>query len=347
MLYYIIAGLSGGLTAAIMDKRGKSKILGILIGFFFPVLGPIIVLARKPKNHGPAQSPNPNSIGRPSKIALNENSISLAQSGAKEASQTPKDNLLITSSGGYYQEVAGESFHFGELARIAKSLGGDGEHTIVATLIEEPTNKYDKNAIAVIINGLTCGYIPRDETSRLRPLLNLTSKRNQNLQVQARVWSGKTESYDGRKGDWIASVTLDVPNEISMAIPVNQYPAGSLLWPLGNNLKVYGEENHLIAINELLNSGYMTGSCSAYLELRTFLSEKSKEVVGVYSSDELVGSLSPASSTKFAQIFRNANPNKTIYALGSIRGNAIAAEIVLNIKSPEKLSETEIQYLTS
>lgn len=52
----------------------------------------------------------------------------------------------------------------------------------------EPDNKYDKNAIAILKNGETCGYVPKQ--------LNTIFKRNLNSYklkvIEKRVWDGPT-----------------------------------------------------------------------------------------------------------------------------------------------------------
>lgn len=71
--------------------------------------------------------------------------------------------MPIDVSGDDRIDVVGESFRRDALARIA-GIGGDGEvlRQHIATLVPEPTNAYDRNAIKVLIAGEHVGYIPRD-----------------------------------------------------------------------------------------------------------------------------------------------------------------------------------------
>lgn len=66
-------------------------------------------------------------------------------------------------------QIVGESFHEKE---IQKAIGRikklkDGESVVLpAFLKHEPKNKFDRNAIAVIVNGLTIGYVEK-ETAKI------------------------------------------------------------------------------------------------------------------------------------------------------------------------------------
>ena len=42
----------------------------------------------------------------------------------------------------------------------------------LAELVPEPDNKYDKNAIAVIVEGVKIGYVPKDMCSKVLPLID-------------------------------------------------------------------------------------------------------------------------------------------------------------------------------
>lgn len=66
----------------------------------------------------------------------------------------------------YQYEIVGEqSFQknlekiAGKKSEISKSL------EMMARVVSEPTNKFDKNAIKVEINGLTVGYISKNEAA--------------------------------------------------------------------------------------------------------------------------------------------------------------------------------------
>ena len=66
-------------------------------------------------------------------------------------------------TGNLAAEVMGESFHRDAIESIAKNP--QGKPALVyctALLMPEPTNPHDSNAIKVVIEGETVGYLPRD-----------------------------------------------------------------------------------------------------------------------------------------------------------------------------------------
>ena len=71
-------------------------------------------------------------------------------------------------------EVAGES-HYPEAIRAA--LGSDvkadgSETTVTVRLLPEPTNKHDRNAVAVWSDFGKVGYLPRPEAKRYAGVLS-------------------------------------------------------------------------------------------------------------------------------------------------------------------------------
>lgn len=73
----------------------------------------------------------------------------------------------IVGEGKYLFEIAGESFHQNALNKICGGKNDDGHrHSCVAYLTPEPENPYDPRAIAVVIDNLKVGYVPRDATDQ-------------------------------------------------------------------------------------------------------------------------------------------------------------------------------------
>ena len=64
--------------------------------------------------------------------------------------------MLITSS------IVGIKFHKGAHDKLVASLAGTP-----VTLIREPENRFDSSAVACVVEGVTCGYIPKDQAERL------------------------------------------------------------------------------------------------------------------------------------------------------------------------------------
>lgn len=100
-------------------------------------------------------------------------------------------------------EVAGEAYHRGGLASIFGGLGRpEGGVTMqVAHLVPEPTNKYDSNAVRVVILGHQVGHVPQED-SRIVARACQSAGRGNVAVVPARIWARNDD------GMWRGRVTL-------------------------------------------------------------------------------------------------------------------------------------------
>ena len=80
--------------------------------------------------------------------------------------------------GGMRVEVVGESYY----AAALSGLVDDGVKVTWASLVPEPTNPYDRNAVQVHINGIQVGHLGREATIAFMPV----SKRIRELGCEAR-----------------------------------------------------------------------------------------------------------------------------------------------------------------
>ncbi len=64
--------------------------------------------------------------------------------------------MLITSS------IVGINFHKGAHDKLVASPAGTP-----VTLIREPENRFDSSAVACVVEGVTCGYIPKPQAVRI------------------------------------------------------------------------------------------------------------------------------------------------------------------------------------
>lgn len=68
----------------------------------------------------------------------------------------------------YTYDIVGEASYQNNLIKIAGNKEEESKfYECSAKVISEPTNKYDKDAVKVEINGLTVGYLSRAEAQRL------------------------------------------------------------------------------------------------------------------------------------------------------------------------------------
>ena len=96
--------------------------------------------------------------------------------------------------------VHGESFHQDELDALAgpKTIDGAKRPTgHIAILLAEPTNPEDPNAIAVQIDTLPIGYLPRDLAWTYLPVLELAARAGKVVACEAVVTGG----WDRGSGD--------------------------------------------------------------------------------------------------------------------------------------------------
>lgn len=99
----------------------------------------------------------------------------------------------------YGYDLVGESNYRDHLARVAESGSGEdqsrGEVYRLAILEREPNNRYDRNAVRVTIDGVTVGYVPRDDAPLIGPTIGQVEKAGGRFAVRAVVgWSGSLAS---------------------------------------------------------------------------------------------------------------------------------------------------------
>ncbi|WP_139416281.1 HIRAN domain-containing protein [Agromyces laixinhei] len=100
-------------------------------------------------------------------------------------------------------EVAGEAYYRGGLANIFGSLGRlEGGVTMqVAQLIPEPTNKYDPNAVRVVVNGHQVGHVPQEDSRNVARACSSVGRGGIAV-VPARIWARNDDNV------WRGRVTL-------------------------------------------------------------------------------------------------------------------------------------------
>lgn len=110
----------------------------------------------------------------------------------------------------YPFEVVGESSYQGNIKKFAIQYENRGCFTeVIAKIIREPTNKYDKNACRVVINDLTVGYLPRNNAESWVRLLNkLNIHETAQINVNAVIVGGGSAEYS-------YGVRLNIPTRIA------------------------------------------------------------------------------------------------------------------------------------
>lgn len=113
---------------------------------------------------------------------------------------------IIGDEGGFFQSVAGESFHQDVLQAIKQDAPPHaGQVEFTAFLRPEANNPYDANAIRVFDreHGLV-GYLPREDAARFRPIADRLLARGRCLACPARLTGGTADKP-------FIGVTLSLP----------------------------------------------------------------------------------------------------------------------------------------
>jgi hypothetical protein len=100
-------------------------------------------------------------------------------------------------------EVSGEAYYREGIRTIIRSLGRtEGGVTMqTAYLVPEPNNKYDRNAVRVVVMGEQVGYVPQETSASIARLCAGVGRGNV-AAVLARIWARNDD------GTWRSRVTL-------------------------------------------------------------------------------------------------------------------------------------------
>lgn len=241
----------------------------------------------------------------------------------------------------FNQQVAGETFHDRELRRAALSGTPNGdEYFFPVTLVCEPDNPHSKRGTAISVrNGDDIlGYIPDSESGDLYPEVARVCASGYHPQVNARLWC----SGDIFDNSTYLSITLAMlqPGE---NVPLNNPPTdGWALLPYGTPIQVTKEVDHFDVLQDYVPpSG--TGRLLVTLH-REQLGAKTKRIgVEIRLDGQRIGELTKASSEKMlpaVEHFENIGLTPVAYA--SIKGSSVAAEVTLQVKRSNEMTESEL-----
>jgi hypothetical protein len=161
--------------------------------------------------------------------------------------------------------VVGESNYQDALAASVDDHG----RAVIAQLVAEPSNKYDRRAIRVDVGGRTVGYVPKDTTDVWHPVL--ASMKGQPVTARAIINGGgsgyffgivvlaSTSSMDRRRGFLYGNkqVVMQVPKADAAAV-ASQVPEGT------GRAATLGVEGDLVVVDvDGVRVGKMTKQSSA------------------------------------------------------------------------------------
>lgn len=122
---------------------------------------------------------------------------------------------LMEGDGEYVFDIVGESSYQAELESIAGSKTEQGyNHRCTAALFPEPENKYDRNAIRVVIDKKTVGYMARDDAKTFR---NTLLKHGYELALSRAEIVGGWSRKGGDTGHYGVKLDVELPFTLSDA----------------------------------------------------------------------------------------------------------------------------------
>lgn len=118
------------------------------------------------------------------------------------------DRVILRGNDQFELEVVGESYYQNNLQKICGPRKEEGENQILdATLFMEDNNPHDRQAVKVVILGLTVGYLRREVAPEYRRALRTAGHPNAIGTCKARIRGG-WERRDGSTGYY--GVRLDL-----------------------------------------------------------------------------------------------------------------------------------------
>lgn len=118
-------------------------------------------------------------------------------------------------------EVKGEASYQAALSAICGGKCEDGHYRRVeAHLVPEPTNKYDANAVKVLVEGRLVGYLGRPNAAACRPVMQLLHRQGRPGICEATIRGGwdRGNGDEGHFGIWLE---LAEPGELLRSLDLD------------------------------------------------------------------------------------------------------------------------------
>ncbi|WP_141277013.1 hypothetical protein [Pseudonocardia hydrocarbonoxydans] len=244
------------------------------------------------------------------------------------------------------QEVVGERAHLAALRAVVGSAHrADGSaHRFTATLLPEPTNRFDPDAVAVHIGGQRIGYLPREDAARYRPRLDEIHAAGRMPTVAARIWAADYPEWDDHAGTTTTRfgagvhLALDEPH---LLLPVNSEPAEPhVLLPHGSSVQVHDTADHLDRL-VAIPAGH--GERWVYATLHHVheqLTRSNRDIVEVRVDGARIGKLSPKMSGDLLPAVRYLADRQRITAARLlVAGNRAAVTTTLYVLRAHQLAD--------
>lgn len=210
-----------------------------------------------------------------------------------------------------------------------------------ATLVTDPENPYDTNAVSVWLEGRhLVGYLPAELAAQYASALAELQSEGTYLRVPARAWVAEREGVFGS-----VSVSMPAPNGI---LSFNELPERlHCVLPTGKALQVTGEDAHMDVLTKYLNDQARYLAVTLHLVSQAPKSGRGqeREVVEVRLDGNPIGCLTKAMSDSVRDLVayvseRGMEP----VARAVLKGSSIKADVTLYVA---RSSDVTQQWLDS
>lgn len=237
-------------------------------------------------------------------------------------------------------DVVGESHHEDEIRRLLPRNLGASRHELElrASLIPEPENRYDRNAVKVVAGGQHVGYLAKEIAGNYQPVLLALQRQGFFATTNCTIYASESEDWQGtdRRGRDVYKTVLWASVRIAldepwMCVPVNLPPTSPhVMLPQGSALQARKEDEHQDALRPWLRP---QGEAWAYATLHVITDTSTrtpKDLIEIRIDGLRTGELTPAMSAEFTPIVRQLEETGRVTAARVIvKGNQIKADVVL------------------
>lgn len=240
-------------------------------------------------------------------------------------------------------EVAGEfaridAIHaaLGRRPKLDEEIVHDG---LLAALVPEPSNPYDRNAVKVVISGQHVGYLEKEVAVVVQPIMRRIVEAGYLPTVGARIWAvARRDREDGRRLRHHANVRLAL-TYATMMLPVNDPPFEDYsIVPWGGTLQVTGEEQHQEVLSEYVTVEGVALVLGTLRIIQRGSAKAPKDIIEVLIDGERIGQLTPGSSQHFIPTVQHLETQGQSTAVWlRVTGSAIASQATIHATRAHEL----------
>lgn len=235
-----------------------------------------------------------------------------------------------------------------------RSEDGAERRDVPVTLVPDPGNPYDANAVAVFMDDHHVGYLPREHAAAYRPPLRRAQEHGNYLTTTGRIWGKLLDRSYAQDERVVCRASIDIPPP-GLLFPANTLPAGPhAVLPGKHVVQVTKEEDHQDVLAPYASPKPGT---PVAVELRSVIEQRVRSearVVQVELDGQRVGVLSPVQTKNLLPIVEHLEASGLrSFARAVVVGSSLHAEVVLyTVKASddidgwlaEALSEAEARW---